>query len=318
MSSVALPTDSPFDRRQHPGGMEFRTWKAADGWPHRVYRWPAAGAELRGSLIFQSGRADFIEKYLEACDHWHGRGWSVEGFDWRGQGGSGRFVPGAGADDRWSFNPLIEDIIAYVDAWKARAPGPHVMVAHSMGGHVALRACAERGMTLDALVLVAPMLALNMGKVPLPLARLAVTGAQRLGLGAHAPWRDNLQSPKRQLRLTASRERYEDSQWWKRQEPGLGLGPPSWNWLGAAMAGSARVERPGLLEGIRTPVLMLAAGLDVLVDNHAMQRAARRIPGAQYRCWPGARHELLREADADRLPALAAIDDFLDRMAPAR
>jgi len=100
--------------------------------------------------------------------------------------------------------------------------------------------------------------------------------------------------------------------------PGIGLGPPSWNWLGAAMAGSARIERPGVLEGIRTPVLMLAAGLDVLVDNHAMQRAARRIPHAQYRCWPGARHELLREADADRLPALAAIDAFLDRMAPAR
>ena len=318
MSSVARSTESPFDRRQHPDGMEFQTWKAADGWPHRVYHWPADEKEPRGSLIFQSGRADFIEKYLEACDHWHGRGWSVEGFDWRGQGGSGRFVPGAEADDRWSFNPLIDDIIAYVDAWKARTPGPHVMVAHSMGAHVALRACAERGMTLDALVLVAPMLALNLGKVPQPLLRLAVTGAQRLGLGAHAAWRDNLQSPKRQLRLTASRERYEDSQWWKRQVPGIGMGPPSWNWLGAAMAGSARIERPGVLEGVRTPVLMLAAGLDVLVDNRAMQRAARRIPNAQYRCWPGARHELLREADADRLPALAAIDEFLDRTAPAR
>ena len=318
MSSVAPLTDSPFDRRRHPAAMEFRTWKAADGWPHRVYRWPATVAEPRGSLIFQSGRADFIEKYLEACDHWHGQGWSVEGFDWRGQGGSGRFVPGAGADDRRSFNPLIDDLVAYVDAWKARTPGPHVMVAHSMGGHVALRACAERGMTLDALVLVAPMLALNLGKVPPPLARLAVTAAQRLGLGAYPAWRDNLQSPKRQLRLTASRERYEDSQWWKRQVPGLGLGTPSWNWLGAAMAGGARFERPGALEGIRTPVLMLAAGLDILVDNHAMQRAARRIPNAEYRCWPGARHELLREADADRLPALAAIDAFFDRTAPAR
>jgi lysophospholipase len=33
---------------------------------------------------------------------------------------------------------------------------------------------------------------------------------------------------------------------------------------------------------------------------------------------PAARHEMLREADDQRLPALAAIDDFLDRKAPAR
>src|SRR5262249_53909353 len=130
--------------------------------------------------------------------------------------------------------------------------------------------------------------------------------------------RDNIKSPKRQLRLTASRERYEDSQWWKSQSPGLALGPPSWNWLGAAIAGAERIERPGVLETVRTPVMLLAAGRDVLVDNRAMERAARRIPQAEFRCWPGARHELLREADADRLPALAAIDDFLDRKAPAQ
>ncbi len=318
MSSVALTADSPFDRRRHPDGMEFRTWKAADGWPHRAYRWPAAGVAPRGSLIFQSGRADFIEKYLEACDHWHGGGWSIEGFDWRGQGGSGRFVAGAWADNRLSFDPLVDDIIAYVDEWKTRTPGPHVMVAHSMGGHIALRACAERGMKLDALVLVAPMLALNLGKVPPLLARVAVAGARRIGLGARAAWRDNLQSPKRQLRLTASRERYEDSQWWKRQTVGLALGPPSWNWLNAAIAAGARLQQSGLLESVRTPVLLLAAGLDVLVDNRAMEQASRRLPQAEYRCWPGARHELLREADADRLPALAAIDDFLGRKAPAR
>lgn len=318
MSSVALTADSPFDRRKHPDGMEFRTWLAADGWPHRVYRWPAPGAAPRGSLIFQSGRADFIEKYLEACDHWHGRGWAVEGFDWRGQGGSGRAVAHAWADDRTSFDPLIDDLVAYVAEWTARTPGPHVMVAHSMGGHVALRACAERGMALDALVLVAPMLALNLGRVPPLLARTMVASAKRIGLGHRQAWRDNLNNPKRQLRLTASRERYEDSQWWKRQTSGLALGPPSWNWLGAAIAASARIAEPGVLEAVRTPVLLLAAGLDILVDNRVMEQAARRIPHAEYRCWPGARHELLREADGDRLSALAAIDDFMDRKAPAR
>ncbi len=312
-----FPTDSMFDRRRHPDGMQFRTWHAADGWPHRAWRWDAQGSP-RGSLLFQSGRADFIEKYLEACDHWHGRGWSVEGFDWRGQGGSGRFIPNAWADDRLSFDPLIDDLLAFVADWKARTPVPHVLVAHSMGAHVALRACAERGLKLDALVLVAPMLALNMRRVPQPVARAMVKGAMLLGIGHRAAWRDNLQDPRRQFRLTASRERYEDSQWWKQQVPGLALGPPSWNWLGAAIAGAQRIARRDVLETVTMPVLLEAAGLDLLVNNEAIAEAARRLPDAEQFVLPAARHEMLREADAQRLPALAAIDDFLDRKAPAR
>jgi len=193
-----------------------------------------------------------------------------------------------------------------------------VLVAHSMGGHVALRACMERGLTLDALVLVAPMLGLNMRRVPMLMARVMVTAARGMGLGSRAAWRDNIEDPNRQFRLTASRERYEDSQWWKRQTPGLALGPPSWNWLGAAIAGSARIARPGAVEGVRMPVFLMASGLDVLVDNHVIEAVAGRLPAGEYRCWPEARHELLREADAHRLSALAAIDEFLDRKAPAR
>ncbi|WBO23496.1 alpha/beta fold hydrolase [Sphingomonas abietis] len=295
--------------------MRFPVWIAADGWRHRAYDWPADGAP-RGSLIFQSGRADFIEKYLEACDHWHRGGWAVEGFDWRGQGGSRRFAEGLQPDDRLSFDPLIDDLVAFVADWKARTPAPHVLVAHSMGGHVALRACAERGMVLDALVLVAPMLALNTGFIPRPIAQMLIGGARLAGLGHRAAWTDDPDDPRRQFRLTASRERYEDSQWWKTERPGMGLGTPTWNWLGAAMAGARRIGRRGALARVTTPVLLLAAGFDKLVRDSAIEAAAWRLPVGEFRLLPTARHEMLREADDNRLPALAAIDDFLARRAP--
>jgi lysophospholipase len=322
MASHTRVPESPFDRRKHPDGMIFPVWKAADGWPHRAYRWPVeggvSGGGRRGSLIFQSGRADFIEKYLEACGHWHDRGWDIEGFDWRGQGGSRAFTDGLVPDDRVSFDPLIDDLLAFVTGWKARTPAPHVLVAHSMGGHVALRACAERGLELDALVLVAPMLALNTGFIPQVVARALIGGARMAGLGARAAWRDDLQNPRRYLRLTGSLDRYRDSQWWKHETPGIGLGPPSWNWLGAAMAGARLIEQKGELEKVATPVLLLAAGLDRLVRDSAIEQASRRLPHAEMKLLPTGRHELLREADDNRLPALAAIDDFLDRRAPAR
>ncbi len=317
MATTLFTPESEFDRRKHPDGMSFPVWMAADGWPHRAYRWPADGPR-RGSLLFQSGRADFIEKYLEACDHWHLRGWDIEGFDWRGQGGSRRLTGALVPDDRLSFDPLIDDLVAFVTDWQARTPGPHVLVAHSMGGHVALRACAEKGMTLDALVLVAPMLALHTGFIPRIVARAVIGGARMAGLGARAAWHDDPRDPRRQLRLTGSLERYQDSQWWKRTTPGIGLGAPTWNWLGAAMAGARLIERKGVLERVATPVLLLAAGLDKLVRDAAIEDAARRLPNAEMKLLPTGRHELLREADENRLPALAAIDDFLDRRAPSR
>ena len=318
MPPASTPRESVFDRRAYPDALAFSEWKAADGWAHRVYRWaPIPSASPRGSLIFQSGRADFIEKYLDACDHWHRAGWNVEGFDWRGQGGSGRLDPGNPADGRTSFDPLIDDLAEYVADWQRRTPAPHVLVAHSMGGHVALRMLAERGVRLDALALVAPMLALNTAPLPPSFARIVVRAMIALGRGARAVSEEMIDSPQRQARLTSDRARFDDSQWWKRDRPDLGSGAPTWNFLAAALAAADRIATDDL-ESIETPVLLLAAGCDRLVDKGAILRAAARLPDAESRLFPAAAHELLREADVYRLPALAAIDDFLARKAPPR
>jgi lysophospholipase len=322
MPAATLSPESRFDRRCHPDGLAFRQWLAADGWPLRAYRWPADAAPPRGSLLFQSGRADFIEKYLEVLDHWHRRGWAIEGFDWRGQGGSrspeDRFGAVRPAGARFSFDPLIDDLARFVRDWQARTPGPHVIVAHSMGGYLALRACADEGVAPDALVLVAPMFALNTRKLPRWLARFVIAAAVAAGRGGEAAWKEESPDPRRQLRLTASRERYEDSQWWKQQVPGLATGAPSWDWLAAALAGGRGIARRGVVERVRCPTLLLEAGLDALVDAGAIERTARRLPDAALVRLPDARHEILRDADAPRLAALAAIDDFLDREAPVR
>jgi lysophospholipase len=310
--------ESTFDRRAYPDALAFSEWKAADGWEHRVYRWaPIASRPPRGSMIFQSGRADFIEKYLEVCNHWHRAGWLVEGFDWRGQGGSGRLDPANPADDRISFDPLIDDLAEYVADWQRRTPPPHVLVAHSMGGHVALRMLAERGVRLDALALVAPMLALNTAPLPRSVARIVVRAMIAAGRGARAVSGELVDGPRRQTRLTSDRMRFADSQWWKREKPELGSGPPTWHFLAAALAAADRISGDDL-ESVKTPVLLLAAGRDRLVDGRSILRAAARLPDAETSLFPAAVHELLREADVYRLPALAAIDDFLARKAPPR
>ncbi len=316
--AAAAPAESPFDRRRHPAALAFAPWLAPDGWRHRAYRWaPAAGVRPRGSLIFQTGRADFIEKYLETCDHFHRGGWAVEGFDWRGQGGSGRLGPDRHVDDRAGFEPLVDDLAAFVVAWRARTAGPHVAVAHSLGGYVLLAMLAGRGVALDAVALVAPMLALDSGWLPGRAARLIARAAAASPWARRAAWPDRRIEPRRQLRLTADKARYDDSQWWKTADPSLALGPPSWRWVGAAFDAGTRIAAMPLA-GVRTPVLLLVPDLDPLVRAGEADRIAARLPDATVRHFPTARHELLREADADRDAALAAIDAFLDARAPRR
>ena len=77
------------------------------------------------------------------------------------------------------------------------------------------------------------------------------------------------------------------------------------------------MARPGVLERIGLPILIVATSADRLVGVRAIERAAARLPNAEA-LWFGseAAHEILREADPVRERALAAIDAFLDRVCP--
>jgi lysophospholipase len=310
------------DRRVLPEGMVLDGWHAPDGWLHRRFDWPASvGAAPRGSLLFQAGRADYIEKYIEAAAHWHDRGWHVAGFDWRGQGGSGRMLDDPATGHLTSLDPLVEDLAAFVTDWQARTPAPHVLIGHSMGGHLVLRLLADREVKVDAAVLVAPMLGLNSGRLPDRLGRIIAGAVCRIGRAERRAWEQSeLPGPRRALqrRLTGCVDRHADSAWWKDRRPELGLGPPSWGWIAAAYASIARLDRPGVLEQVALPILLLAPAQDRLVRTAAIRAAAARLPNAELIVAPQGAHELLREVDAVRIPLFVAIDDFLEKRAPAR
>jgi lysophospholipase len=151
-------TGSESLRRTYPEGSAFHEWTAVDGWKLRAFVWPAATDSPRGSILFQGGRGDIVEKYLELFHHWHDQGWSITSFDWRGQGGSGRLTEAGNCGHIEDFADYIADLRDFYAEWQAATPGPHIVVGHSMGGHLILRGLVEGAVTPDAAVLVAPML----------------------------------------------------------------------------------------------------------------------------------------------------------------
>ena len=292
-------------RRTLPRGGTFDHWPAPDGWRLRVGVWPGA---TRGTLLFLNGRGDFVEKYAEALHHWRARGWALIAPDWRGQGGSGRWVPG-----RDAFAVLTADLRAVVARAAQGYAEPLVAVGHSMGGHLLLRALAEGAPAIARAVLTAPMLGLRAAG----LVRAAAWGACGLGLGGRAAPgqspRTSAQAATRAALLTSDTARQADEGWWLAHHPELASPGVTWGWLDAALRSIALLGEDSRIGGT-AHVAAVLAGRDRVVDTAAAVALLTRRFGsdAVLGTLPG-EHELLRETPAIQAQAYALIDPFLEQ-----
>jgi lysophospholipase len=206
--------------------------------------------------------------------------------------------------------------------WASSRPGPRVLVGHSMGGHLALRAVVERKLepAPAALVLSAPMLDMLPERLPLTVKRLVARLMCAIGDPRRPAWKWSERPGEvpafRQALLTHDDARYSDELFWRRARPELVMGPGSWGWVAAALDSIRRLARPGALEQVDLPVHILATSADRLVGARAIRRAEARLPRVDSQ-WFGeeAAHEILREVDVVRDRALGGIDRFLDRIA---
>lgn len=287
--------------------------------------WPGAAEPadggLRGSILFLPGRGDFYEKYLETLEEWHRAGWRVTAPDWRGQAGSGRLGKDAVTGHVADFGIWIDDLALLWQRWVAETPGPHVLAAHSMGGHLALRALVDKRVAPDAVILSAPMTGMAGPPLPLTILHKVAQAMCRIGDPARQAWKwsekpGELPSGRADL-LTHDPDRYADEVWWRDHRPELVMGPASWRWLERAYASWLRLEAPGALEALDMPVLVISTSSDKLVSHPANLRAAARLPkGELLALGAEAHHEVLREGDAVRSRIMTAITGFLDRVAP--
>lgn len=294
------------------GATELRTMR--DGWRLRSMAWPATSPGERGSILFVGGRGDFIEKYAESYWHWRDRGFAVAVFDWRGQGLSGRLGDTPDKGHSTGFDVLVADLGEQVAWFRERLPPPYFAVAHSMGGHLLLRHLSVTPRSIDRAVLLAPLFGLVAAPVGPWLARIiAAVQVSRGKAGDYAPGAGPAQASNAQRgrRLSSDAERVTDEAYWIDRDPGLRIGGVTNGWVAAAFASLDTLAAPGVLEAVTTPLLILTAANDRLVDSAAAARLAKSLPHARVEVIAGAAHELLREADTIRNPVLARIDEYL-------
>lgn len=260
----------------------------------------------RGRVVLLQGLSEFLEKYTDVAARLTGMGFEVWSFDWRRQG----YSPAGDGAPAGVFDRHLADL----NALFAGLPqgDPPLLLAHSMGAHLALRHLALRPQAVARAVLCAPMIGIRTKRwsqrVARPLTRLMI----RLGQGRRPlPGRRNytpLSIPFAVNPLTSDPVRYELLRQRIRGDPGLAFGHVDWYWLAAAFDSLDRLHAPGMAQSITTPMTVLLAEQDVVVDSQAAAAFAAGLPQAEIQWIAGARHELLQETAAIQDRVWAALE----------
>lgn len=294
-----------------PAGFRWGHVVTADG---AALRWGHLAAGGTKDCILVGGFLEFIEKYFEVVRDFHARGFNVWCLDWRGQGRSHR--TGGTRPTARAFERDADDLAHFI---ATHSPRPHrrVMVAHSMGGAISLLALQKHAGVVDAAILSAPMLAMKTGSVPPWAARLLAITMTALGRGDEfvpgaGAW-PNLapRFPKNVNRVSNDPVRGKLLDAWFTTCEDLRVDGPTFAWLGAALALTARARGARFLKSIQTPILLGSAGNDLLVDPAAHVRAAALLPNCRLVSFENAKHELFHETDEVRCRWFAAIDAFI-------
>ncbi|MBL4871481.1 MAG: alpha/beta fold hydrolase, partial [Robiginitomaculum sp.] len=242
----------------------------------RVMYAAAGRAEARGSVIFQPGRTEFIEKYFETIDDLTRRGFSVLILDPRGQGLSSRLLADPMKSYVGDFEDYCDDLAFITTAFKSELPRPHILMGHSMGGTIGLQTVLTGRLNPAACVFTAPMLEFQDLDTSL---NLIVRGLSWLGFKErNLPFqaqRSGLPVPFRTNKLTSDPNRYQLWATYFENHKRLRVGAPTFGWISAALKSMKFVNDNA--KHLNIPTLIVSCGADPIVtpkSNHAFADAS--------------------------------------------
>lgn len=279
-------------------------WASADdGIRLRVALW---GPGPKGMVAIFPGRTEVIEKYGRVVGDLARAGYGAALIDWRGQGLSDRLKDQPLLGDVTDFALFQQDVAVFDAAIQGFAPdAPRFVLAHSMGGCIALRALMG-GFSARAVAFSAPMWGLRLTGA----ARRAVVAATAVLRLAGADLREVpgagiefrlWENPFDHNELSGDAATYLWMQHQVQTHPELRLGAPSLRWLVAALRETAELAWQA------APDLPAYCGLgtrELIVSPQAIRARMADWPGGELQVFEGALHEFLMERPAIRAPFL--------------
>ncbi len=276
---------------------------------YRVHRAPNAKA----GVVLLPGRTESIIKFAEVCSDLVAQGYSTYALTVRGQGEAGRMLPDPDKGYVAWFDDYVEDTHTFITTVVRPEQARVFVLAHSMGASVAVLVNDEHPGDIDALALSAPMLDINLGAFPPPVAASLANGicdstdgsAYAIGMGPYKEEQDFTTNS-----VTSSQARWT----WKvqqlRDDVKLRAGGLTWRWLCQALVGSSRAQQSGRFSS--TPTVLFQAANDTIVNRLGQERYCADAPRCTFNRIDDAKHELLQERDEVRNLVLSRLVRFFD------
>ncbi len=271
----------------------------------------------KGTIILQSGRTEFIEKYYEVVTEFIERGFAVAMMDWRGQGLSSRKASNKKIGHIDKFETYDQDLIRVVNEYfKLECPEPFIGFGHSMGGCLMTSYFISSENILSKCILCAPMISLRANAVSRRVVSLLGI-VENFGFGTFPfqkpSWNDNSgwqKEPFLENALTTDEERFNKTFKFLSQFPDLGIKGMTIGWLKHALKRTNDFKSLDWSSAIKKPLLLLDATNDKLVNSSLN----KELLGQSYLTTIvsiESQHEIMMEKDEIRRKAWKAIDQFL-------
>lgn len=264
-------------------------------------------------IVIVPGRSESYLKYQELMFDLDNEGFDSVVIDHRGQGLSMRLTKNRFQGYVELFDHYAEDLHQLLNQELPANYPDHqqgaFMLAHSMGGAIALRYLQRFPNNIQALSLSSPMIAISSGGTPNWLAQTIIrTGTTLNKWISRSPWyffgqNDINQTTFAENRLMHSAKRFKRFQALYNDQPELKLGGVTFYWLEQAINATKNIFED--IDKLTLPVQLLQAGEEFIVDNSVQEKFCQQLnkhnPNACLGGKPivisGAYHELLFEAD---------------------
>jgi lysophospholipase len=222
-------------------------------------------------------------KYAEFTWEMVRQGWGVILWDHRGQGWSGRNAPNPQVGHVEDFAKYVQDMEQVIrEVVLPNREGPLVLVAHSMGGCIGSLFLAQADRALTGLfagaVFCSPMHRFHAGPIIGEWAAHALAtaghliGSDKAFIFGSGPW-EHRKFEGNPFTHSVVRHARAEAAW--EEDPRVQVGGPSFGWVRAAV--HAQENALHLAPRIHTPLLLLQAGSDPVVDSEAQVEFCQRV-----------------------------------------
>ena len=276
----------------------------------RAAHWPSNNS--KGTIFLLPGRTEYIEKYGGIAANFSKLGYNLLVVDWRGQGLADRLSSDRNLGHVDHFSDYQKDIDGLISLAKFLSlPKPWFIIAHSMGGCIALRTLLTRTY-FKAVTFSGPMWGI---KIAIPLQTFTKYFAKAstvLGIShLYAPTTSRhcycVVGLFKNNSLTNCKASWLHMQNQLLEKPSLQLGGPSMKWLDTAFQEMDQLFRE---VSPKTKCLCFMGEKETVVSQSRIRHRMKNWPDGELVTLHKGKHEVLMEDTTIVMQVIQRIDRF--------